>query len=161
PAADLDAFVAALGVIGPMARTVGDLARMLSVLSGYDPRAPLSSHADPARFAAPLDRDVTGTRVGWLGDLGGHLAVEPGGLELCRAGLGGLEQVGCVVDEVLLSHPMEHVWQSWLVLRAAQVGSVLKEHHRDPAKRVRMKPEACWEVERGAKFTTYQVSDAS
>src|SRR5262249_18739595 len=103
----------------------------------------------------------TGTRVGWLGDLGGHLAFEPGVLELCRAALGGLEQVGCVVDEVLLSHPMEHVWQSWLVLRAAQVGSVLKEHHRDPAKRVRMKPEACWEVERGAKFTTYQVSDAS
>src|SRR5262245_299454 len=127
PAADLDAFVAALGVIGPMARTATDLARMLSVLSGYDPRAPLSSHGDPARFTGPLDRDVTGTRIGWLGDFGGHLAFEPGVLEPCRAAVDALAQAGCVVDEVLLSHPMERVWESWLVLRAAQVGSVLRE----------------------------------
>jgi amidase len=161
PVADGDVFVPALGVIGPMARTATDLALMLSVLSGYDPRAPLSSRDNPARFAVALDREFAGTRIGWLGDLGGHLPFEPGVLDLGRSALRALESVGCAVDEVALDHPMERVWQSWLVLRAFQVGAVLKEHHADPAKRAVLKPEACWEVERGARLGAYEVSDAS
>ena len=165
PSADLDAFLPALMVVGPMARTATDLALLLSTLSGYDPRAPLSTRESPARFTAPLDRDFardfTGTRVGWLGDLGGHLPFEPGVLELCHSALRSLTSLGCVVDEVRLDYPMERVWQSWLVLRAYQVGSILKDHHADPAKRARMKPEACWEVERGAKLSAYQLADAS
>lgn len=161
PSSDLDGFVAALGVIGPMARTATDLALMLSVMAGHDPRAPLSAHADPARFTADLDRDLGGVRIGWLGDFGGHLPFEPGVLELARDALGALESVGCVVDEVRLGHPMERVWQSWLVLRAYQVGSTLRERCPDPAQRERMKPEARWEVERGERLTAYEVSDAS
>ena len=161
PSAELDAFVPALGVIGPMARTATDLALLLSVLSGYDPRAPLSTRESPARFTAPLTRDFTGTRVGWLGDLGGHLPFEPGVLELGRSALGALASIGCVVDEVRLEYPMERVWQSWLTLRAYQVGSILKQHHADPGKRARMKPEACWEVERGARLSAYELADAS
>jgi amidase len=55
---------------------------------------------------------------------------------------------------------MERVWQSWLVLRAYQVGSVLKHHHADPARRARLKPEARWEIERGARLTAYELADA-
>jgi amidase len=160
PSAEADAFLPALGVVGPMARTAADLARLLSVLAGYDPRAPLSSRDDPARFAAPLDRNVRGTRIGWLGDFGGHVPFEPGMLELTRAALGAFESLGCVVDEVRVDHAMERVWRSWLVLRAFQVGSVLRAHHVDPAKRAMMKPEARWEVERGAELTAYQLADA-
>lgn len=160
PSAELDAFLPALGVVGPMARTATDLGLLLSTLAGYDPRAPLSSRDDPARFAAPLARDFAGTRIGWLGDLGGHLPFEPGVLELGRAALGAFEAIGCVVDEVRLDHAMERVWQSWLVLRAYQVGSVLRQHHADPARRAVMKPEACWEVERGARLTAYELADA-
>src|SRR5262249_16149917 len=43
-----DAFMPSLGVHGPMARTVPDLAMMLSAIAGYDPRAPLSIREDPA-----------------------------------------------------------------------------------------------------------------
>jgi amidase len=160
PSGEIDAFLPALGVIGPMARTARDLAHLLSVLAGYDPRAPLSSRDDPARFAAPLDREVRGTRIGWLGDLGGHLAFEPGVLELGRAALRAFESLGCVVDEVRIDHEMERVWRSWLALRAFQIGSVLRLHHGDPAKRALMKPEARWEVERGAELTAYQLADA-
>ncbi|HEX7842339.1 MAG TPA: amidase [Kofleriaceae bacterium] len=160
PSAEGDVFLPALGVVGPMARTATDLALLLSVLAGPDPRAPLSAPGDPARFTAPLDRDFAGTRIGWLGDLGGHLPFEPGVLDLGRAALRAFEAIGCTVDEVRLDHPLERVWQSWLVLRAYQVGSVLKVHHADPAKRARMKPEACWEVERGARLTAYELADA-
>jgi amidase len=161
PSAEGDVFLPALGVIGPMARTATDLGWLLSVLAGPDPRAPLSSRDDPARFTAPLDRDLTGTRIGWLGDLGGYLPFEPGVLELTRAALGALEATGCTVDEVRLDHPMERVWQSWLVLRAFQVGAALKVHHADPARRALLKPEVCWEVERGARLGAYEVADAA
>ena len=45
PAEGADAFNAALSVNGPMARTVSDLAMLLSVQAGYDPRVPLSNRA--------------------------------------------------------------------------------------------------------------------
>jgi amidase len=161
PSAEGDVFLPALGVVGPMARTATDLGLLLSVLAGYDPRAPLSAQASPARFAASLGRDFAGARIGWLGDLGGHLAFEPGVLELCRGALGALEATGCVVDEVRLAYPMERVWQSWLVLRAFQVGAALKQHAGAPAKRALIKPEALWEIDRGARLTAYEVADAS
>jgi amidase len=161
PSVDLDAFVPALGVIGPMARTATDLALLLSVLSGYDPRAPLSTRESPARFTASLDRDFTGTRIGWLGDFSGYLPFEPGVIELCRSAAGALAQVGCVVDEVRRGYAMDRVWRSWLTLRAYLVGSNLKVHYADPGKRARMKPEARWEVERGEKLSAYDLSDAS
>jgi amidase len=160
PAAEGSAFLPGLGVVGPMARTATDLALLLAVLAGQDPRAPLSSRDPPGRFTAPLDREFAGTRIGWLGDLGGHLPFEPGVLELGRSALHALESIGCRVDDVELDYPAERVWQTWLVLRAFQTGSNLKQHYADPAKRARMKPEARWEVERGARLNAYELADA-
>jgi amidase len=161
PVADGDVFLPALSVLGPMARTATDLARMLAVMSGYDPRAPLSARDDPARFTAALDRDVAGTRIGWLGDLGGRVPFEPGVLELAAAGLRTLASLGCIVEEVQLEYPIEQVWQSWLKLRAYEITGTLKVLHGDPAKRALLKPEACWEVEHGARLTAFELADAS
>jgi amidase len=49
-----------MGVAGPMARNVPDLAMLLSVQAGYDPRAPLSVTGEGRRFLEPLDFDVRG-----------------------------------------------------------------------------------------------------
>ncbi len=90
PANALDGFYAIMGTPGPMARNVPDLAALLSVQAGYDPRAPLSNRQDPAQFAGPLKRDFKGARIAWAGDFGGHLPFEPGILDLCKAALQGL-----------------------------------------------------------------------
>jgi amidase len=161
PSVELDLFEAALGVTGPLARTVTDLALMLSVMAGYDARAPLSTRESPASFAGALDRDFTGARVAWLGDLGGRLRFEPGVLELCAEGVRALEVVGCAVEEVRPDFDMERVWRSWLTLRAFQVGSALKAFHDDPVARAELKPEVLWEVERGAALSAYDVTDAA
>jgi amidase len=161
PSVELDLFEAALGVTGPLARTVTDLAHMLSVIAGYDARAPLSTRESPASFAEALDRDFTGARVAWLGDLGGRLRFEPGVLELCAEGLRALEAVGCAVEEVRPDFDMERVWRSWSTLRAFQVGSALKAFHGDPVARAQLKPEVQWEVERGAALSAYDVTDAA
>jgi amidase len=62
-------------VHGPMARTVGDLALMLTAIAAPDPRSPLA-HGDPAAFAGELGGDLRGLRVAWCPDAGG-LPVEP------------------------------------------------------------------------------------
>ena len=52
-----------------MARTVQDVALLLSVLAGPDPRVPMSISEPGAMFARPLERDVTGVRVAWSRNL--------------------------------------------------------------------------------------------
>src|SRR5688572_21439050 len=52
-----------LNVSGPMARSVADVALLLSVLAGPDSRGPLTNGEDGARFRAPLGRDFKGVRV--------------------------------------------------------------------------------------------------
>src|SRR5947208_9191728 len=69
-----DVWVTQLSTDGPMGRTVRDVARLLEVQAGYDPRAPLSIAGASPRFADGLDGfDAKGTRIAWLGDLDGHL----------------------------------------------------------------------------------------
>src|ERR1700704_928625 len=63
-----DAWLPSMGVLGPMARDVRDLALLLSGQSGYDDRVPLSMAASPAVFQAPLESDLKGKRIAWLGD---------------------------------------------------------------------------------------------
>src|SRR5262245_8393734 len=60
-----------LTVLGPMARSVADVALFLSVLAGPDARSPLSNPEEGARFAARLDRDFKGVRIAWWRGLGG------------------------------------------------------------------------------------------
>ena len=73
-----EVFMPALSVHGPMARTVPDLAMLLSVIAGYDARVPLSIREDSARFADSLARDFKGARIAWGGDFGGIPAVRAG-----------------------------------------------------------------------------------
>ena len=156
-----EVFMPALSVHGPMARNVPDLAMLLSVIAGPDPRVPLSNRQDPAHFAASLQRDFTGTRIAWLGDFGGYLPFEPGVLDVCRRALKAFESLGCVVEEALPDYPIDRVWQNWLRLRAWQVGALLKEPYSDPSRRAFIKPEAQWEIENGSKVTAYDLADAS
>ncbi|HJV58479.1 MAG TPA: amidase [Methylomirabilota bacterium] len=66
-----------LSVTGPMARTVGDVALMLSVMAGPDDRAPLSYDVDTRRFPAAVKRpSVKGWRAAWTPDLNGLIPVD-------------------------------------------------------------------------------------
>src|SRR3546814_14435238 len=80
-----------------MARSVRDLALLLSVQAGPDKRAPFAQQDDPAIFAQPLDHDWKGKRVGWLGDLGGALPMEPGIMQTCEQALSAFRTIGMQV----------------------------------------------------------------
>jgi amidase len=150
-----------MGVVGPMARSVPDLALLLGVQAGYDPRDPLSLDGDLALGSLDFARDFTGTRIAWCGDMNGELPCEPGVLETCRAALRSFEEMGCTVDTANPDAALEPVWRAWLVLRAWQVGNGLKGVYDNPALRPHMKPEAIFEVENGARLSGRDVSAAS
>ena len=153
-------FSASFAVSGPMARTVPDLAMLLSVIAGYDKRAPLSIHEDPAVFTESLSRDFTDARIAWLGDFGGYLPFESGVLDLCKSALKVFEELGCDIDEVVPDYPLEHLWESCLTLRSWLIASRYRELYNDPAKRALIKPEAQWEIKRGLEITGLEIAHA-
>ncbi|MCH1865923.1 amidase [Nocardioides sp. CFH 31398] len=56
---------------GPMARTADDVALLLSVMAGPDPRAPQALGEPGSAFAPPLSGSLAGLRVAVTPDLGG------------------------------------------------------------------------------------------
>ncbi|HMO45211.1 MAG TPA: amidase [Rubrivivax sp.] len=156
-----DGYVALLGTEGPMGRTVRDVAMLLSVQAGYDARQPLSIAQDGSAFAQPLRPEARGLRIGWLADLGGHLAFEPGILALCEAALRRFEAAGAVVEPLALGYSCDEVWQTWLTWRRFLVAGTLGPLGADPKQYARLKPEAQWEYDQGQHLSGPQVYAAS
>lgn len=156
-----DVFWQTFATAGPMARKVEDLALLLSVQAGPDPRAPFSLPDDPAVFAGSLDQDWKGKRIGWLGDLGGALPMEAGILDTCVKALEAFTAIGLQVDAASLAEPAADMWRTAVTLRHWSVGADLQAFYDDPAKRALMKPEAIWEVEGGMNLTAPQLAAAS
>ncbi|HZI83517.1 MAG TPA: amidase, partial [Casimicrobiaceae bacterium] len=157
-----DVWIAQLGTEGPMGRHVLDVAMLLDVQAGYDPRAPLSLSGSDERFAQSLSECVRdGVRVGWLGDLSGHLPMEPGVLDCCAEGLRRLQACGCAIEPIRPGFAPEEVWQAWLVWRRWLVAARIAPHLADPRNRALIKPEALWEHDQSANLSgaeTYRAS---
>ncbi|MDR5816529.1 amidase [Caballeronia sp. LZ033] len=156
-----DVFFQQFSVAGPMARSIPDLGLLLSVQAGFDARAPLSRRSEqPADFAHALECDMRGKRIGWLGDLNGHLPTEPGLMATCEAALRHFDTIGCVVEAARVEFDPERLWRAWIDLRSLTFSGTNGPLWRDTAKRALLKPEAVWEIERGLKLTSEDISRA-
>jgi ureidomalonase len=147
-------FAAQLGEVGPMARTVDDLALLLDVMAGPDPGAPLGRPVP-----SPPVPDVRGARIAWVGDWGGRLPVEPGLLDVCRRAADVLTGLGATVEEHLPDADPEDLWRTFLTWRwwgAAELHPLLA----DPRTRAQLKPEAVWEIEHAAALPALDVHRA-
>jgi amidase len=153
-----DAFYAQMGVEGPMGRNVRDMAMLLDVQCGYHPLAPLS-YDHPASFLEGLRGPTAEGKIGWLGDLGGHLPLEPGILDLCQAALSRF--TGFSTEPLRPDFDFEALWQAFVTLRQASSGSALNVLYDDPTKRRLLKPEAVWEAEGARNLTAPQIYAAS
>ena len=156
-----DVFIAQLGTEGPMARSVSDMAMLLSTQAGYDARAPLSIQESGAAFAQSLDANMKGKRVGWLGNLNGYLPMESGVLEVCQDALKVLETTGFSVDTTSLGMQPEEIWDAWLVWRKALAGANTGAYAHLPNWREKVKPEAQWEYDQSLDLTGTQLMKAS
>jgi len=157
-----EVFFQQFSVAGPMARNVPDLALLLQVQAGFDARTPLTRRSEPVgSFTLDLDRAPKDARIAWLGDLGGHLALEPGLLEACRAALTHFDVIGCRVESVLPPFDLDALWRAWIDLRSFMLAGANAALYRDAEKRRQLKPEAQWEIERGLQLSAMRVYDAA
>jgi len=153
-----DDWLTSMGVAGPMARSVADLALLLSVQAGYDPRKPMMLEGSGAAFRSIRPEAMKGKRIGWAGNLGGAVPYEPGVLETCRKALSRFEDMGATVDDAVPDFPVEQAWESFVALRHWQQGGGLLAYYRDPAKRALLKEAAVWEVEGGLGLSAFDVT---
>lgn len=87
--------------LGPMTRTVGDAALVLSVIAGpdgFDPRQPPG--VVPDDYLAGLEVPATGLRVGVVTEGFGHANSEPGVDDTVRAAVDTLQRAGLTAEEV-------------------------------------------------------------
>ena len=108
-------------------------------------------------FVPGSDTSAQGLRIGWLGDLRGHLAVEPGILGVCEQALRCLAGAGAHVEPTTLGFDAEQLWQAWLLWRRALVAPTVAALIHQPGARERIKPEALWEYDQaqGMDFTDF------
>jgi amidase len=156
-----DTWLPTMGVTGPMARNVADLALLLSVQAGYDARVPLSLDSEGGIFQRRLDRGFEGTRIAWVGDFKGHTPCDPKVLEVCGRAARSFESLGCTVEEATPEFDLDAVWQALIRLRSWQSGSPLLAFYQDPTKRALLKPEAVYEIETGLEQSAYDITAAS
>ena len=154
-------WISNMGVLGPMARTVRDLALLLSVQAGPHAQSPLSAELDPAQFMGSLDMETKGKRIGWIGDWGGQVPHDPEVLSVCRGALSAFAAMGCEVDEVRPDIEVEPVWQATHRLRSWMLAGRLIPLVDAPANKGMFGPQVLWEVENGRNLTGVDVMKAS
>jgi amidase len=156
-----EVWLPSMSVLGPMARNVTDLAMLLSVQAGFDPRTPLAMLGEGSRFQRRWEQDLKGKRIAWCGDFNGFVPHDAEVLQVCKAALKTFEALGCIVEEALPEYPLQSVWDAVFTLRAWQQGTSLLGFYRDPAKRAQLKPEAIYEIETGLKLSAFDIAAAS
>jgi len=156
-----DSWLPSMGVVGPLARNVTDLAMVLSVQAGFDAQAPLSLDSETSIFQSRLDRDLKGKRIAWGADFKGHTPCEPSVLEVCAKAVRTFESLGCVVEEATPNFDVDAVWQAFVRLRGWQQGVSLLGYYNNPLQRSLLKPEAVFEVETGLRQSAYDITAAS
>ena len=144
-----------VSVKGPMARSVADVAFVLSVMAGADARDPTCFPSQPQSFAGSLERGFAGTRIAWCLDLGG-LPLDRRVRTVLSTQRQTFEDLGCIVedacpdfgqvDEIFVTL---RTWASWYTY-----GPLLASHGS------LIKPEAVWEIERGAHVSGEDVARA-
>lgn len=134
-------------VLGPMARTAGDLSLMLAAIAGADHRAPLS-HGDPASFLVPPDpSELGGLRVGWWPDVGG-LPIEPAVAAVIDQARQRWTDFGSAVEEV--APDVTGADEAFETLRALGFARAFADQL--PLLRRRAKATLVWNVERGLEL---------
>ncbi len=148
-----------LATSGPMARSPGDIAALLDVMSGPDPRRPQAVSKPPE--LSDLGGPLGDVRIGWLGDWGGAYPMEDGIVQLCETALAGLERISCKIEPVPAPFDAAKLWQSWITLRSWAVASKMAPLYHDARSRAKLKPAMLWEIERGLGLSGQDIHRAS
>lgn len=118
-----------LAHIGPMARTVRDVALLLTALAGHDFRDPFSVAGPTPDFIGACDLPPAGMRIAWSPTLG-YAAPAPEVLRIVEGAIAVFQELGCTVE------PVERVFEAdpidlWMAEFYAGVGTRLGRAYRE------------------------------
>jgi Asp-tRNA(Asn)/Glu-tRNA(Gln) amidotransferase A subunit family amidase len=111
---------ALIGVVGPMARTVGDLQMLLEVIAGADLGDPMSA---PVPLRRVTREDLKGMRIGYFED-DGRTPVTPETRAAVSAAADGLRRAGFEVEPFRPSN-LEEIRQLWWMFFGTAGGMIL------------------------------------
>lgn len=152
PAAALDRT---LGLQGPMARNVDDLALLLDAMSGEHPGDPISLPALAVPFRQAMRDGRKPRRVAYSPNLG-ITPVDPEVVAITRAAAKKLSDAGVIVEET--QPDLSEAHECFHVLRAFDFAiskaALLRE------KRDLLKPEVIWNIEEGLKLSVEDIARA-
>lgn len=97
----LIAFASSLDQIGPFARTVEDAANLLEVISGHDPKDSTSLNIPVEHYAASLNNDIKGKKIGVIKELMAEGLSEDVSKALQKA-IDDYKAMGCEIVEISL-----------------------------------------------------------
>ena len=144
-----------LGVQGPMARNVEDLALLLDAMSGEHPADPLSLPLLPASFLSAARSGRRPLRVAFSPDLG-ITPVDPEVAGITARAAARFAEAGATVEQ---AHPdLREAHECFHVLRAFDFAVSKAALLRD--KRDQLKPEVIWNIEEGLKLGVEQLARA-
>lgn len=142
-------------VEGPMARTVEDVALMLSTIAGPDSRAPISIAEPGALFTRPLGRDFKDVRIAWSRTLG-KLPVDPRVTTALDEKRYVFESLGCITDDVEPDFTdADDVFKVWRAWRMELGFAEFLEKYRTV-----FKDTVVWNIEEGMKLSGPQIGAA-
>ncbi len=144
-----------LSTAGPMARSVADVALLLSAIAGPDPRYPLSLPAPGASFLRPLPRHAKGIKIAWAANLLGlpfHRDIK----SVFAAQRQLFPQLGATVTD---AEPdltgADEIFKTFRALGFFQQHAAKVAQHRD-----KIKATVLEEVDRGARLSTADIARA-
>jgi amidase len=144
-----------LGVQGPMARNIEDLALLLDAMSGEHPADPLSLPKLSTSYLASTRSDQKPKRIAYSPDLG-ITPVDPEVVAITRKAAARFAEAGVIVEE---AHPdLAEAHECFHVLRAFDYAISKAALLRD--KRDQLKPEVIWNIEEGLKLSVEQLARA-
>ena len=139
--------------LGPHARSVEDLALLLTVMSRPDARDWTSLPYDPRDYRVGLHDGVRGLRIAFSPDLGYVKNVDPEIADAVRGAAAALAALGAQVDEVApgFASPEEIATRLWFVGSLTLISNMTAEQTAltDPALR--------WQAEEGRKVSVLDL----
>lgn len=121
----LVAFASSLDHIGPFGRTVRDVAAVLEVIAGRDAKDSTSADIPVPAYAASLDKDIRGLKIGIPQEYFTGLSATVG--DNIEKGIQLLRRLGCTTESISLPHT-DYAIACYYLIATAEASSNLARY---------------------------------
>lgn len=122
----LIAFASSLDRIGPFATCVRDIASLLGVIAGHDPKDSTSAAAAVPDYLAEIERPVKGLRIGIAKEYFAP-GIDPAVRQKVEAGIELLKKLGCEPVELKMPHT-DYAVATYYIIATAEASSNLARY---------------------------------